>query len=190
MITPRFSVKYDIQAARKSFAGEKKEVNKAAARALTRTTTSARKTADQTMRQRITLKSGVVKDAFEIIFPFGHASLVRDLQVSGDPIPLRDWAARRTQRKGVTFAVVKGQRKVYQRRGRKSFIVERIGGHVFVRTTADPPGPARPKIAKVFGPSLTQRFRTRQVQDAVMATIRTRWPIEFEREMNYRRSKV
>jgi len=190
MFTPRFSVTLDIQAARKSFAGEQKEVNKAAARALTRTTTSARKAADQTMRQRITLKSGVVKDAFEIVFPFGSRSLVRDLQVSGDPIPLRDWAARRTQRKGVTFAVVKGQRKAYMRRGRKSFIVERIGGHVFVRTNADPPGPAKAKIAKVFGPSLTQRFRTKQVQNAVMAAIRERWPIEFEREMNYRRSKL
>lgn len=184
----KFSVTHDIAEARRSVALERKEINKAAARSLNRVATTARKVADQKMRERITLKSRVVKDAFQIVFPYGRDKLIRDIVVTGSPIPLRDWAARKTK-SGVTFAVVKGGRKKYRRLGRPGFIVEKIGGHVFVRTTDDPPGPQKAKIQKVFGPSLTHRFRVRAVQEAIAQSVRQRWPIEFERELIFRRSK-
>jgi hypothetical protein len=185
----KISVKLDIQQARASFAGEAKEVNKAAARALNRVAITARKAADQEIRKRITLKSGVVKEAIKVVFPYGQRSLIRDIVATGSPIPLRDYQATQTK-KGARFAVVKGQRKLYKRQGRPGFIIERIGGNVFVRTEDDPPGPRKGKIKKVFGPSITQRFRTKRVQQALETVINARWPIEFEREMKYRQSKL
>jgi hypothetical protein len=182
----KFNVTLDIQRARREVQAEMKEINKGAARALERVATTARKVADTGIRSRVTLSSKVVKDSISIAVPYGQRALIRDIVAKGDPIPLRDYQARKHARKGVTFAVVRGQRKLYTRQGRPGFVVDRIGGHVFVRVTADPPGPAQAKISKVYGPSITQRFRTRAVQDAMSRAIATRWPIEFEREMKFR----
>lgn len=185
----KFSVKLDIQRARKELASDQKEVNKGAARALQRVAITGRKVADQTIRQRAQLKSGVVKESLDVRIPYGSRTLIRDIVATGKPIPLRDWNARGT-RKGVTFAVVRGARKVYTRQGEKAFMVDRLGRHVFVRVTPDPPGPEKAKIAKVYGPSITHRFRTRQVQEAIDRAARARWPIEFDREMAYRKGKI
>jgi hypothetical protein len=176
------NVKLDIQRMKAEFATAKQEVNRAAGAALQRVATTARKVADQTMRQRITLKSRDVKDAITVVFPYGRGTLVRDIQAVGDPIPLKYYQARKT-RKGVTFAVVKGQRKVSQRRGQKSFIIDSLGGHVFVRTGTKHDAP----IKKVFGPSITQRFGTKAVLNAIQTTVNERWSIEFDRQIAYRR---
>ena len=64
--------------------------------------------------------------------------------------------------------------------------LENDGGHVFVRVEENPPGPRVAKIKKVYGPSITHRFRTKRVQAAINRVIRERWPIEFERELKYR----
>jgi hypothetical protein len=184
----KFSVKLDIERARREIKAEIKEINKGAARAIQRVGVTARKVADQEIRERVTLKSSIVKNAIKLVVPYGQRSLIRDIVATGSPIPLRDYAATRT-RAGAKFAVVRGKRKLYRRQGRTGFIVDRIGGHVFVRTTEDPPGPAKAKIAKVFGPSVTQRFRTRKVMDAITKTVKQRWPIEFDREMKFRAGK-
>lgn len=184
----KFNVKYDIQRARKEVQAEQKEINKGAARALERVATTARKIADQKIRERSTLKSAVVKNAIRVRVPFGSRKLIRDIEAVGKPIPLRDYRATPT-RAGAKFTVVPGQRKLYRRQGRVGFILEKVGGHVFVRISADPPGPQKAKIAKVYGPSITQRFGTRAVQSAIARVVAERWPIEFEREMKYRAGK-
>lgn len=183
----KVNVKLDIQAARRSFSKAEKEVSAAAAAALNRVSITARKAADQTIRERVTLKSADVKGAITVVYPFGRRTLIRDIQAVGDPIPLKLYQARRMKRGAVTFAVVRGQRKRYMRKGRPGFIVDKIGGHVFVRTTTDPPGPQKAKISKVFGPSLTQRFGTKKVLARITETVNNRWKIEFEREISFRR---
>jgi hypothetical protein len=180
----KVNVKLDIQRARRELSHMQKEVNRAAIVALTRVATTARKEADQEIRQRLALKSGTVKEALRII-KYRNV-LVVDIDATGKPIALREWNARET-RKGVTFLVAKGRpRKVYTRSGRKGFIVSKYGRHVFVRTTADPPGPAKAKVSKVYGPSIPQYFVTKSVTGRMIKVANVRWPIEFEREIKFR----
>jgi hypothetical protein len=185
----RMSVKLDVEFARRGFAGEQKEVTKAALRALDRVSTTARKMADEKIRERVTLKSGTVKKAITLYYPHGRMKLVRDIVATGDPIALKEYQLRMT-RAGAKFAVVKGDRKIYKRQGRIGFVVEKFGGHAFVRIEENPPGPQKARIKKGYGPSITQRFRTRAVQKAIMQAVAARWPLEFKREMDYRRSKL
>lgn len=185
----KINVKWDIDLMRRKFAGGKKEVNKAAARALTRVAITGRKVADQTIRERVTLKSSTVKQALSVRVPFGERTLVRDIVASGSAISLKEYQARQTK-KGATFAVVRGKRTAWVREGRAGFVSKRFGGHVFARVEDDPPGPAKGRIQKAFGPSITQRFRTKKVQAAIYSAVNERWPIEFAREINYRRVKL
>jgi hypothetical protein len=185
----KFNVKLDIQRARRSLQLEAKEVNKGAARALQRVATTVRKEADQGIRQTLAVKSSVVKNALSIRAPMGQHTLVRDVIATGKPIPLRDYNAKET-RKGVTFRVVKsGGRKVYQMQGKPGFIVKKLGGHVFGRHGVDPPGPARAPIRKAYGPSITHRFGTKFIRNRMDQIGRSRWPIEFDREMKFRSSR-
>jgi hypothetical protein len=185
----KISVRLDIQRARREFAGDQKEVTKAALRALDRVSTTARKGADQEIRQRVTLKSGTIKNALTIVYPYGRLNLIRDLVATGKPIALREYQARQT-RAGVTFAIVKGRRRVYKRQGRAAFEITKYGKHVFVRLDDDPPGPAKARIKKVYGPSITQRFMTKRVQHVIKSVIDERWRLEFDREMKFRTSKL
>ena len=178
----KVNVKVDIDRLKMQFAHAKQEVNRAAGAALQRVAITARKAADQAIRQRVTLKSADVKGAITVVFPYGRGTLIRDIQAVGDPIALKYYAARKTRR-GVTFAVVKGKRRVYKRQGQKAFIIDSLGGHVFVRTGSKHDAP----IKKVFGPSLTQRFGTRAVLYKIESTVNERWSIEFDRQISYRR---
>jgi hypothetical protein len=186
----KFNVQFDIARARREVKATQKQINAGAARALQRVAVSVRKASDQKMRETLALPSKAVKNALDIKAPAGQKTLVREVVATGFPIPIRDYSARRTQRKGVTFKVLKGgPRKAWQVKGRKGFIIDRLGGHVFARSGEDPPGPAKAPIKKAYGPSITQRFRTKQVQGVMDATARARWPIEFEREMKFRAGK-
>lgn len=184
----KFRCSLDIAQARRSFAGMGREVNKAAATALRRTATTVRKEADQEIRKRLNLKSGTVKQALVIQMVPGR--LIVEIVASGKPVPLKDYGARQT-RKGATFQVAKGKgRRVYQRQGRTGFIVPRFGSHVYVRVTPDPPGAARAKIEKVYGPSIPQYFVTRFIRERMLRVARERWPIEFAREISYRQRRA
>lgn len=188
----RVSVKLDIDQARRDFAHLKGEVNKAAARALERTAVTCRKEADQEIRQRLNLRSATVKAALRIGRPLGRKSLVRDVEASGKPIPLREFAARST-RKGVTFAVRKGkgQRKVYARKGRKGFMGRgKLPDRVFVATGPNPPGPKQAPIKQVFGPAIPQYFVTKGVRERMRAAAAARWSTEFARELQFRASRA
>lgn len=186
----KLDVKVDIQRARRELAGLEREVNKAAGRALDRVATTVRKEADQEIRKRLTLKSSVVKNSLEKVRPYGRA-LIRDIVASGRPIPLRDYRARQT-RKGVTFAVTKGAgRSLYVRKGKHAFIGKgRLPDRVFVARGPNPPGPKHAPIKQVFGPSIPQYFVTKTVKQRMTNAGAARWPIEFGREMKYRRQKL
>lgn len=186
----KFNARVDIAQARRSLDLIKTEVDKAAARALERVGVTTRKEASDAIRQRLAIKAGTAKEQIKVTRPYGSKRLVRDIVASGKPIAIRDYGARRTKR-GVTFKVTKGsKRKIYVAKGNKGFISDRFGGHVFARTEADPPGPRKGRIRKVFGPSLPQYFVTRFVRERMERVAATRWPIEFAREINFRRQRA
>jgi hypothetical protein len=183
----KVSVKLDIERARRELKGLEKQVNMAAARALSRVATTVRKEADQKIRTRLSLSSATVKQALAIR-KHGKRLMV-DIEASGRPISLREYKATET-RKGVTYRVAKaGSRKLYRRGGRPAFMIDKYGRHVFVRTGPNPPGPADAPISKVYGPSIPQYFVTRFIRERMKAIAVERWPIEFKRELQYRVNK-
>lgn len=186
----KLNVRVDIERARREVQASRKQIDRGLARAISRVAISVRKASDQAIRETLAVPSAAVKKALDIKAPRGERTLIRDVVATGKPIPIRDYNARKTRR-GATFKVLKGApRKLWMVKGQPGFIVDKIGGHVFHRVGADPPGPIKAKIQKAYGPSLTQRFRTRKVVQAMQRTAAERWPIEFEREMKFRRGKI
>ena len=187
----KINVKLDIDRLRRELRSIEKEVNKGAARAMDRVATTVRKEADQEIRTRLSLKSGTVKGSIRVVRPYGQQRLVRDVEAAGGPIPLKDYSATRTK-KGVTYRIGKGKpRKLYIRNNRKGFINPSWGGgHVFVATGGNPPGPANSPIKKVYGPGIAQGFVAKRTTTRMHRVAAQRWPIEFDREMNFRRQKA
>jgi hypothetical protein len=174
----KYGVELDLtQVKRYSSDVQKKFVPAAAGIALKRTGTTVRNRAAARIRERLAVQAAIAKGALKIQRIGNGMTLF--IIASGKPIPLRDYGARMTRR-GATFRVARaGGRKVYKREGRTGFIVQSKSGHVFVRTTQDPPGPARAQIKKVYGPSVPQYFVTKIVIGAMEETARARWPVEF-----------
>jgi hypothetical protein len=184
----KVNVKLDIDRARSELSDMRKEVNKAAIRALTRVATTARKEADQEIRQRLTLSSAEVKRSLQIT-KYRNVLIV-DIDATGKPIALREYKARET-RKGVTFQVARSRpRRIYRRQGRTGFVIDKYGRHVYVRVTPDPPGKPKAKIQKVYGPSIPQYFMTKIVIGRMERVAMARWSIEFEREIAFRVSRA
>lgn len=184
----RIDVRLDIARARKDFEKLGQQVNKAAAVALNRTATTARKEADQEIRKRLNLKSATVKGALNI--EKVRKKLLVEIVATGRPIALRDYGAR-TTKKGATFQVGRGvPRRLYKRQGRTGFVVPSIGGHVFVRVGPNPPGPRDAPIRKVYGPAIPQYFVTRFVRERMTRIAKERFPIEFARELKFRASRL
>jgi hypothetical protein len=183
----RINVRADIAAARRQFANMQKEVDKAAVRALNRTAVTVRKEADQEIRKRLNLKSSTVKQTLNI--RKAQRRLLVEIIATGQPVALREYSARRTN-KGATFQVGRQQpRRVYKRQGRTGFVVPSIGGHVFVRVGPNPRGPVEAPIRKVYGPAIPQYFVTRFVRERMTRIARDRFPIEFARELKFRTSR-
>jgi hypothetical protein len=165
----------------------RRELPRVVGRSLDRTAASGKTFLSRRLRERLALKKGVVDKAISKrrsseISSITALNLDRawfEVRASGDPIPLRDYNARATRR-GVTYQVSRGAgRKTYRAKGNLAFIVERFGGHVFVRTGPNPPGPRSAPIRKVFGPSLPQAFRTKKERDALIAHCREVWAREI-----------
>jgi hypothetical protein len=178
----------DIDRARRDLAHMREQVDKGAIKSIERVAITARKFATQHIQQRLALPSRVIKSKIYLSRPYGSNRLVRDIVASGEPVSIRDYTARKTKR-GISYRVSKGaSRKIYKAKGNLGFIIDKFGGHVFARTEPDPPGLRKGRIRKVYGPSIPQYFVTRTVLNLIRHTVQERWPIEFTREMKYRRS--
>lgn len=177
---------------------EKIEICRVVGRALTRSASAAKTFSSRKLRERINLSKAVIdrgittRRSNEVR---GVASLNMntawfEIRWGGKPFPLRDYDARAPARKGVTYKVARrGSRKTYSRRGRKAFIIEKLGGHVFVRVTDDPPGPARARIEKVFGPSIPQFAVTRREREQLIAHVKQFFINEVIRNAKFALSK-
>ena len=189
------SVKPDISAAQAYLNRlEKRDLPRVIGRSLTRTGSSARTFSSRALRARINLKKSVIDAAIRIkrsneiqnLTALGLGRAYFEIRWSGKPFPIRDFGARKTSRKGVTFQVSRKQpRKTYRRHGRLGFMVEKLGNHVFVRVTDDPPGPMKAKIKKAFGPSIPQFAITRQERDALIAHVQEFWAKEVVRNARF-----
>lgn len=192
------TVRPDISEARRYLNRlENVEIRKVVGRALTRSAAAAKTFSSRKLRERLNLSKAVIdrgittRRSSEVR---GIASLSLntawfEIRWGGKPFPLRDYAARPTGR-GVTFKVAKsGGRKLYRRRGRAAFIIEKLGGHVFVRVTDDPPGPARAKIEKVYGPSIPQFAITRREREQLIAHVKQFFVTEVIRNAKFALSK-
>lgn len=172
---------------------QQREIPKVIGRTLNRTANSVRSRASRDLRTRMNLQKSVIDQAISrrrsneiqnlTALELGRAWF--EIRYSGKPFPLRDFAAKQV-RSGVSFKVTKaGRRSIYLRQGRKGFLVQRLGGNVFVRTTDDPAGPQKAKIQKVFGPSIPQFAATKRVQNELIEYARDFWARELERNIRF-----
>lgn len=171
------TVRPDVTAARTYLRQlEQVELRRAVGRALTRSASAAKSFSSRKLRDRINLPKAVIDEAIRTrrsnevrgIKSIDLSTAWFEIRWSGHPFPLRDYAARKTNR-GVTYKVARrGRRQLYMRQGRPAFIVEKLGGHVFVRVGEDPPGPRKAKIVKVFGPSIPQFAMTKREREQLV----------------------
>ncbi len=176
---------------------ERVEIPRVVGRALTRSASAAKSFSSRKLRERINLPKSVIDQAIRTKRSNevrGSASLEMskawfEIHWTGKPFPLRDFQARSTG-KGVSFKVSKrGKRKVYLRQGRPAFVIERLGGHVFVRVGDDPPGPRKAKIVKVYGPSIPQFAITRREREQLIEHVTKYFVTEIIRNAKFALSK-
>lgn len=166
---------------------ERNEIPKVIGRTLNRTAATVKTHASREMRSRINLQKAVIDKAIsskrsneiQNLTALGLGRAWFEIRYSGKPFGIRDFDARQVAR-GVTFKVSRvGSRKVYTRQGRKGFVVEKFGGHVFTRV-----GPGR-QIKKASGPSIPQFAATKRVQADLIKYAQEFWARELERNIRF-----
>jgi hypothetical protein len=176
----------------------KRELPRVIGRSLDRTAASGKTFLSRSLRERLALKKAVVdkgiskrrSSEIQNITALNLGRAWFEIRASGKPIPLKDYGARATARRGVTYQVSrKAGRRTYRAKGNLAFIVERFGSHVFVRTGPNPPGPRGAPIRKVFGPSLPQTFRTKRERNALIAHCEQVWATEIIRNARFALSR-
>lgn len=176
----------------------KRELPRVIGRSLDRTAASGKTFLSRSLRERLALKKAIVDKAIskrrsgeiQNITALNLGRAWFEIIASGDPIPLRDYGARATAKRGVTYQVSRTTgRKSYRAKGNLAFVVARFGNHVFVRTGADPPGKKKAPITKVFGPSLPQAFRTKRERNALIAHCEQVWATEVIRNARFALSR-
>lgn len=192
------TIKVDIKPAKDYLSQlSKRELPRVIGRSLDRTAASGKTFLSRSLRERLALKKAVVDKAItkrrsgeiQTITALNLDRAWFEIRASGDPIPLRDYNARATK-KGVTYQVGRrAGRRTYRAKGNLAFVVERFGGHVFVRVGPNPPGPKGAPIRKVYGPSLPQAFRTKRERDALIAHCKQVWAAEVIRNARFALSR-
>lgn len=129
---------------------------KATIRALNKAAVNVRTASVAAVRKHRALSARAIRDGITIERA-SKVKLYSQLKVSGRPVSLKEYGARKGAR-GVSVLVTPGRRKLVHHHGNTAFIADSIGGHVFARE-----GQARLPIRKLFGPSLPSTF----TQDAV-----------------------
>jgi hypothetical protein len=189
------TVSVDIKPAKAYLASlTKRELPRVIGRSLDRTASSGKTFLSRRLRERFALKKAVVDKAIskrrsgeiQTITALNLGRAWFEIITSGKPFPLRDFNARATAKRGVTYQVSrKAGRRTYRAKGNLAFIVPRFGGHVFVRTGPNPPGPRGAPIRKVYGPSLPQAFGTKRERNALIAHCEQVWGTEVIRNARF-----
>ena len=162
----------------------RKGIERATVRALNGVATSVRKEQVKNVRAFRRVKAAEVRKAIDKINARPSPNPTAILRGSRVPIPLREFAAKWSGRKGNKRVVVNisGEKKTL---GDNVFIVSTIGGHVFRRLTDH----ALP-IKKMFGPSIGSALFLSPVHNATKRTIADRWGVLFTRHVKHELHKA
>lgn len=156
----------------------------AAARALNRAAVSTRAQAVREIRERYNIKAGAARAQMRIERA-SRSRLTAAVVVSGRPIPLIEFAARRVAA-GVSVEVRRGRRLTL--RGR--FIATMKSGHVGVFERIGKFGrrgnPRLEKIGEKFTVGLPSMFTQRAVLSAIERVALQRFSVELARELRFR----
>lgn len=153
---------------------EREVVPRATRIALERVGVTLRKEAAIELRKELNISAARAKDAIEV----RTRSTSIAFEVDPKPIGLRDFDSKQTPT-GVSYKFrSKGQRKVWRTKHGGSFLVDKIGGHAFVRTSKK-----RLPITKLTGPSAAGAFKRDQVQARMNEIAQQRFAIEFQRAL-------
>ena len=174
----QYDVRLDIAEVKRMLGRElKEEIDKAVPGALNRTATSARVTAIGQINNITGLKKSSIRERL----PIYKASRANpEARIVAKPFApnLINFSARQTKR-GVSANAWR-KRKVY-----KNSFIGNQGRTVFARV-----GKARLPIKALKGPSVPRTFIKQEVESAIRATIQTKFPEEFERQVAYRISRL
>lgn len=152
----KLSIDRQLQEATRELDGFADKARNAAVRAINKTIGNVRTEAVKLVRLNRALSASTVRNAF-VVTRATRNSLTAAIVGSNKPIPLRDYGARQT-RKGVSVKVG-GTRKLVTFAGNRSFIVDKISGHVFARK-----GKRRLPIKKLYGPSIASAANAAVIQ--------------------------
>lgn len=173
----RINVKADIREATR-FVKEidQKGIDRATARAMNDTTTTMRaEGAREIKKAHPALKIGDIKNNLSLVKAFPQR-LRASVDTTGKPLSLLLYNARRAR--GVVTAKMGQRQRPVVYRGRRAFIVDSLGGEVFVRKH----GKGR-EIRKFRGPSLPGVFRAQGAKFKAMAA--KRFPTAFAGRMTF-----
>lgn len=165
---------------------ERDAVPKAAAKALNRTATTARKEIIRFMSKRLGLRQKDVRDGSSIK-KAKPDRLVAEISFRTKPFNMIRFKARQT-RKGVTAAPF-GSRRFY----RRAFIATMpSGARIVVKRKRAPGGGLvrRLPIRAIFGPSLAALAESPEIEGLIERTMKKRFPEEFERDVRRRLDRI
>lgn len=186
----QIDVRFEIEQAIAKIDRVKKEVaDKAIVRALNRVAEQSRTESGQQIRAAgYDLKAGDIKAAISL--RRASAGNVRAVvKASGRPIPLIKYAARQT-RKGVTVSVKNGRRLIpgafiaTMQSGHTGVFIRAGSGHKKVRQRTGMNWSGLP-IKELFGPSIPSAFINKTVQEALVASVRQRFPERLKHELAF-----
>jgi hypothetical protein len=185
----KLNVKVDLSGVTTTLAKVRDEYQKAVARALNKTATTARAQASREIREvGYGLKAGTIKDALNIRRAT-PGNLTAVITASSKPIPLIEFNARQTK-SGVTVSVLNGRQPVHG-----AFIATTQSGHrgVFVRV-----GNTHKRVVKngrristglpikeLYGPSVGNALTNKIVSQALVEAIKGRFDVVLKQELNY-----
>lgn len=155
-------------------------------RALNKVIVTVRKEAVSLIHNVRRLKKATIRGQLQLLKAKRGLPEAR-VRASRRPIPLKQYAAKWSGRKGNKSVVVNvtGQRKLLPH----AFILDQIGGkavgHVFERTGAGPL-----PLRKLFGPSLGSALISSNVSLALRRVVSARWGPVYTRELNFALSKL
>jgi hypothetical protein len=199
-------VRADLRQVAARFSGEvQAQMRPAIVRALNRTATTTRGQASREIRAVYNIKASAIREQIKLIRA-RRDNLTALLVASGKRIPLVDFTGQilpsaRTRKPVYVRVKRAGGRKIV----RHAFIAKMASGHigVFLRKQPGSPnfapvyrsGRIRSRgsdlpIAELSTLSLPQAFTNKQVLVALERVARTRFPLEFERELRFRASRL
>ena len=176
--------KRDMQRVERELKGvQKRIVPAAASAALNRTAQQARTQSARDLKGSVGKSLGLSVAGFKKTIKHIRArvrKLVTSLDVSGRPLPLIRFGARKTK-KGVSAAPW-GKRRIHK----GAFIAKMPSGHrgVFKRTSKE-----RLPIKELWGPSIPKAFLHQDIQQSLKRVINTKWPGNFAHEIRFRLRK-